>query len=470
MPHDERHSDLVELQSPPQGSPAAAEPSIRMAIVTTTAEFDALEEQWNILLEKSPARVFQTFEWLRTWWEYKARANEQLHIIVFSDSGTTVGIAPLALQIFRVAGIRLYSRLQFIGAGLTDYSDFIIAPGYEAAVYRTFARYLAERGEIWDVLDLEDVNEESLLTRRFPDYLRAAALPVYSYQGNVCPWFELPASPEGVLSHMGPSSVSNLKRKQKKLFTQFGGELKIVSQETDGIAEAIDDFSIVHGNRWKNLGFPSAFDDPKMREYHVSFAGKFARRGWLRLYLMYANGRPVAVHFGFNFRGRIYVYQGNAFGPAEVMRYSPGLVIRIRVITDGVKEGMRIFDYLRGDEEYKDREWKTIASRNYLLRTASPGRTKKVRFLFFLLEEFCRKCRARTLWEYYGYRRFCITKDPTLSARLGFIGRRAAELLSLSYDFLYRHSPLRSVAWLRLRKGTAERPLRTREGPDQEPL
>ncbi len=462
MPYEELSHTVVKPTLATGTPPAKANPSVRVRIVETTAEFDALEADWNALLEKSPARVFQTFEWLRTWWEYKATAGDRLHILVFSDGETTVGLAPLMMQTFRVAGLPLCRRLQFIGAGLTDYSDVLIAPGYESAIFASMARYLVEHRHMWDVFDLEDVNEESPLVLRFPDHLRAARLPVYSYQGNVCPWFELPASADDIMSEMSPSSISNFRRKKKKFYNQFGGELKVVTREAEDIANAIEDFSVVHGNRWKSLGFPSAFDDPGMRAFHVSFAQKFARRGWLRLYLLYARGEPVAAHFGFNFRGRIYLYHANVQGSADVMRCSPGLIIRTHVMTDGIQEGMKIFDYLRGDEEYKHREWKTFPSRNYLLRIASPRATSAPRFWFFLLKELWRKTMVRARWEYYGYRRFLITRNPAWPSRVRFIGGRAADLLSLGYDFVYRHSPLRSVSWLRLREGAAEQ-AKTRE-------
>ena len=426
-------------------------------VISTARAFDLLEPAWNDLLGKAGATVFQSFEWNRAWWKYKAGRFDRLHILLFRCDGEIAGIAPLFIHPVRVAGVTVARRLTFIGTGLTDYVDILADPRHEAEVFGALVRLLTTEHSSWDLFDMEDVNETSHLVTQVAGMLKEAGLNVYTYQGNVCPYVLLPERAEELFQASGPASGYNFRRKQKKLQSKFSPELRIYRSEGDNLETAIGDFSRVHGGRWKSQGYPSAFDDPAMQAYHVEFSRHFARRGWLRLYILYAGGEPVATTYNFNYRGRIYMYHSNAHGPEELMRCSPGMVVRLTSMADGIAEGMKVFDYLRGDEPYKYRETAAQESKNYLIRAVSPGRRTMSRFYLFLLTEAVLKSVHRSQREYYGYRRFVITEHPGVAGRMRFVAGVAANLLKVMYDYFYRHSPLRSVRALAIRLEGEER-------------
>ncbi|MBI1806225.1 MAG: GNAT family N-acetyltransferase [Ignavibacteria bacterium] len=421
-------------------------------LITSNAEFDALEEEWNTLLGHTDTSVFQTFEWLRTWWKYFAKPNYRLHIIVFIYEQRIVGIAPLFIERQRVLGLRIFSRLQFIGRGLSDYVDCIIQPGFEQIVLNAFAHYLNANSKQWDVFDVEDVNERSPLVKIFPDMLRNHGINVYQYQGNVCPYINLPTSSEMLLPSLGPTTSYNFKRKFKRLQQGFKAEVETYKEETDDIQRAVAEFSHIHGGRWKSQGYPSAFDDEKHRAFHVEFSCKFARRGWLRIFFLKVNDLPVAVSYSFNYNKRIYMYQSNAHGTDDVMKCSPGFLVRSIAMVDGIEEGMRVFDFLRGDETYKYKEWKAIDSKNYLIRASSPTHMSRPRFMFFLMFELLMKCTVRVKREYYQFRRFNIVKPRTAWEKVRYVGLKITDLFALGYNFIVRHSPFRSIQKLQIER------------------
>ncbi len=410
---------------------------ISIRVVRTADGFDALEPEWNALLEESEAGVFQTFEWLRTWWEYFGEKLE-LHILVFQSGHRTVGIAPLCLSRKKFVGLTISRHLAFIGAVLSDYLGLVVRKGWESKVTEAFAIHLSENQSGWDVTDFQDVNEH---VSWFPDLqpsLLRAGLPVYRYQGNVCPVFNLPASVDSIYDQLGPSTSYNMKRKVKKLETQFRSDLEIITRDTGDIEQAIIDFAHIHGHRWKSQGHPSAFDDPKHRAFHVAICRKFAKRNWLRLFFLRVDDARVAVSINFNYRSRIFMYQCNAHGPEDVMKCSPGMVLRYYVVVDGIGEGMRVFDFLRGNESYKYREWKAVDSRNWLIRTSSRTLTGRVRFFVFLAAEIYEKMYTRVKWEYYEFRRFKLA-GGSRGASLRFVGIRLGELASIFSHYVRRH-------------------------------
>jgi CelD/BcsL family acetyltransferase involved in cellulose biosynthesis len=407
-------------------------------VIETERELDGLENTWNEILSESDSTVFQTFEWQRTWWMYFGKGR-RLHCFVFNFNGRTVGIAPMFKEPIRVLGLKIATHLQFIGSPLSDYVDIIIRPGYEVAVLEALTECLVSSAKEWDVFDIEDVSERSVIMRVLPKILEKHGVPVFTYQGNVCPQLTLPATWELFLQGLGPNGRYNFRRKSKKLQERFETEVEILENETDDLVAGVDAFVRLHGERWRSLGYPSAFDDGTHRAFHIEIAKRFARRGWLRLFFLKVNGVRVAVSFDFNYANRIYMYQANAHAPEEIMRYSPGFLINCIAIRRAITEGMKVFDFLRGDEAYKLVGMKARPSKNWLLRTAYPSKTARVRFWMFLVYELFKKSGARMRKEYYGLKRFNRTGKPSARLLVRYLFNRSRGLAQLVQDYFVRH-------------------------------
>lgn len=424
------------------GPPVTADLPVR--VVTTPGEFDALEAVWNELLERSEATVFQSFEWLRAWWKYFG-GSRRLRILVFGAEGSTEGIVPMFLSRERLLGIPVARRLQFIGVGLSDYLQPIASRGSERRVAEALASWLSAHQRDWDVLDLEDVPEAAASFAHLQAGITARKLPLVRYQGTVCPRIHLPETEAGLMRQLGPSSGYNLRRKVKRLQTVYRHRVRLIREPDAPLDRAMHDFSIIHGGRWKSQGHPSAFDDPHHVAFHVEVCRNLARRGWLRLYFLDVEDEPVAVCFGFNFRSTIYMYQSNAHADDEIMRCSPGLVIRSIAMTDGIAEGMKVFDFMRGDEPYKYREWDASDERNWLLRSSSTAPGGRARYLLFLLSEFSRKTAGRIRREYYDYRRYRLSGRVDEVPPPVYAMEKAEKLLRIGGHFIARHLPFRGV-------------------------
>jgi len=414
-------------------------PSCSIRVITSNDEFDRLEQEWDTLTRLSSVHIFQTFEWVRTWWKYLAQANFRLHIILFDSNGSLVGIAPLFEERKNLLGIMPVSHLQLIGRGLSDYLDFIVLPGNENRVFESFNSYLRSHAADWTIFDAEDVNEISSIVPSVPQFRRTFGRRLIQHAGNSCASVELPGTEEMLFERMGQTSRNNYKRKVKDFGRKYNGNTEVVEHESDDIQAAIENFSMIHGGRWKSFGHPSAFDREEHKKLHVEFSKKFARRGWLKIFILRAEGEPVAASFGFNYKKRIYLYQCNAYASKEVMRCSPGLIVRVKAMEDGIRNGMNVIDYMRGEEGYKFREWEVATSRNYLLRIISPSWKQVAGAYLLLVDEFIGKVRHRLLQESYEYNRFKITRPKGQQAHLRYLASRTGTLLQRGFKFLFRH-------------------------------
>ncbi|HKI46202.1 MAG TPA: hypothetical protein VKA08_12800 [Balneolales bacterium] len=89
-----------------------------MSSVELASDFYAIADEWDDLAEVDDVPVFQTYEWLRTWWKHFGRNTEphKLHIFLFYQEDRLVGIAPFFTDHFWFMGKKIYRRLRLIGS------------------------------------------------------------------------------------------------------------------------------------------------------------------------------------------------------------------------------------------------------------------------------------------------------------------------------------------------------------------
>lgn len=91
-----------------------------------------------------------------------------------------------------------------------------------------------------------------------------------------------------------------------------------------------------------------------MTDRRLAFFSRLARSpGWRVDYLQTPTGKAAACVFGWSDADGYYLYN-SCFDP-ELQAASPGLVLLQAMIEDSIKKGLRIFDFLKGDEDYKAR-------------------------------------------------------------------------------------------------------------------
>jgi hypothetical protein len=151
-------------------------------------------------------------------------------------------------------------------------------------------------------------------------------------------------------------------------------------------------------------------------------------RNWLRIFILEVDGDDVAASLEFLYRGRAYMYHCNATGPEDVMRSSPGLLVKLFAIRSDIGEKMHEYDMLRGEESYKYEHLKATERFNTTVRMAARPSLSRVRFRVFLFWLLARKSFQRTKLEFYQWRRFTITKNPGAKEKLRYILLRLAEM------------------------------------------
>lgn len=324
-------------------------------IVDGPARFESLRPEWEELLAGSAAdELFLTWEWLHTWWRHVGQADgrRRLSLVAVRRRGELAALAPWALAPSRAWHPVPGRTLQLLGTGTvgSDYLDVVLRRGREDRAVDGLAGWLDERGE---VVELAQLVRGRSSAGRLALRLRDRGWTAVERPAGVCPYADLAGVTwEGYLGSLGSSHRQNVRRRLRQL--QRGFEVELRRAETE--EEAAAGFEVLlelHRRRWRGRGGSDALDDPAVVAFHREVVRLAARRGWLRLYVLRLDGRPAAALYGFLYRGRFLFYQ-SGFDP-DVARHSVGLVLMGLSIRDAIADGAREYDFLHGDESYKDR-------------------------------------------------------------------------------------------------------------------
>lgn len=284
-------------------------------VIEDADELNAIASEWEELWRESPdATPFQSPQWLLPWWKHFGD-DKQLTVVIGRDrDGRLNLLAPFCIE---------NRTLMLLGGWITDHLDIL---GDASAALRV----LCERGG-WDVADLRLLRRGSSI----------AEAPV----------------PHGFVSRLSDDVIQPIAPLPAQISSHFRKRLRYDAKRLGDVrfeqTHAFDVLAELHAERWTREGLPGVLADPRIRAFHHDVIDASTRIGMLRMFVMYANERPVGAYYGFLHRG-IASYYISGFDP-EIAGGGIGNLLVEHAMESAHREGATRFDFLRGTEPYKYR-------------------------------------------------------------------------------------------------------------------
>jgi hypothetical protein len=207
-----------------------------------------------------------------------------------------------------------------------------------------------------DVVHLNPVRSDSpiyKMAREMPRILSRDHFSVMSIHRRLT----LPETVNEFYERLSGNTRESIRRYVRKLTKRFGEnlyvkcyceekDLEIVMKDLDGVASKA-------WQRGLGVGF---FNDDK----HRSLMRLAAQRGWLRIYVLYLEGKPSAFWWGYLYKGTFYI-DIPGYDP-EYSAYKIGTYLMVKMIENLIQDGLtQKVDYGLGDAQYKrsfsDESW-----------------------------------------------------------------------------------------------------------------
>jgi CelD/BcsL family acetyltransferase involved in cellulose biosynthesis len=199
------------------------------------------------------------------------------------------------------------------------------------------------------VLDLYNVLEDSAT---LPALERAAGQQGWKYEAERIyhsPYIPLPGDWEAYLAGIDKKQRHEIRRKMRRAEE---GEQPVrwyiveEKEALDGEMEAF--FALMKQDPEKER-----FLTPVMQEQMRTMAHCAFDEGCLQLAFMEVGGEKAAGYFNVDYLNRIWVYNSGIDG--RFREYSPGWVLLAYLLRWANENGREVFDFLRGNEDYKYR-------------------------------------------------------------------------------------------------------------------
>ena len=336
------------------GLPRMIETSLDIEILRTPTEFDLLERDWNDLLDRSDATVFQTYEWQRTWWRFFGEKNSdsQLYLILVREGTRLIAIAPFFIERVVALGVLPFRRLSFLGREISDYLDIIVEHGAEERVVPVLVSHLAALMNEVDVIMLEDIPHPSPVHRLMHEGFATRGLCGEYFENAQSPRLPLHATWEHTLESLSKKHRKDISYELRNISRNFETQFELTMQY-DHVQADMRDFVMMHQERWMLAGHPGVFSDTRQAEFHSAFAGLAFARGWLFLTFLRLNGKRIAVNYAFHFRTTLSTYLNGMSQLGDIAKYSPGKILHTYSIQEAIRRGCSVYDFMRGRERYK---------------------------------------------------------------------------------------------------------------------
>ncbi|MGA2682160.1 MAG: GNAT family N-acetyltransferase [Candidatus Bathyarchaeia archaeon] len=336
-------------------------------------EINDFEREWNQLLAQSlDNNPFLTYEWLTTWWKHFGEGRE-LKLFTAESQGAVSLVIPVMYTRSKVFGSRR-CKVEFVASGDSDYQGFLVTNFQKAArTVNELLESIIEDSNDADRVIFGEVPEDSF-TARLLEGVSGEGFGASHSTASSCPYVSLPSNYDGYRQTLG----SNMRRKLKVWEKQASKDYRVEFIRYDKIGtvkEAMKIFFELHQKRQMAKGNCGVFHDSDKRSFHMDIANAFAEKGWLGLFFLTFNDRPVSAIYSFEYNAKLYAYLCG-FDP-EYARYRPGHLAFANLIKYGVGKKLKELDFLRGDEEYKSR-WRAMVRNNFEFRISKRGLKSKV--------------------------------------------------------------------------------------------
>jgi len=331
-------------------------------------ELEAIRKEWN-LLAASDSRdgFFRTAAWVIAWLKHIANTAEPFVITVRDSENTLIGLAPMCLIYFKDLGFKL-KTLTFAGREVVsgDFLNLVTLPAYRPVVIQAVLDFIKGEKNSWDMLQLGELISGGNLLSATEAWAIKNNLLLRQQELRICPYINLPSTFDDYLETLGKSFRSLIRRRKKDILIKNGCTIK-VCEGFDEVNKGLNVSTKLHVARWQTMNQPGNLTRPGFQEFLHEICTDPQNGYQCKLYILGHKENEVGALLAFHFGESALYYQAGWDPDSSISRFSPGVVLMAYAIEDAISERLQYFEFLRGDETYKQKWTQTYRKTETLL-------------------------------------------------------------------------------------------------------
>ena len=334
---------------------------MKLEIIDNSLDFEKLIPAWDKIYNAlSLQPPFSVSDWNLTWWKHYGKDN-QLFILTIYQDNELCGIAPLYIQ--KKNGIK---TIKFLSSGESDYLDFLFLPEREKECLAFIFDYLFKQKN-WDILDLTDIPEQSVLAQNYTELLSPLSTAGMTLLPDIiCPYLQWEQSYDEFLKSKSSNFRYDLKRKLKRAKQLGEVSFRVIENMDDCISFA--KIAEIYQKRWEKKATDSIIRSDIGQQFLEEMCKIWETKKYLKIPVMTINDKPVAFCLGFIEHNKFYYYIPSF--DTEFVNISPGNLLIEFIVENFQNLGITELDFMKGEESYK-LKWSSTFRTNYRLLVAN---------------------------------------------------------------------------------------------------
>ena len=329
--------------------------AFKTELITQKDDFLALESEWDdLLLRGKRPNIFLSWEWISTWYQFFGEQQKLWMVSVRDEeNGQLLAVAPLMLDQRKVVGSASLNELCFIGSNVgSDHMDFVVDQQYTNDLVTVLKDFINQQNKPWDLVHIANSCNDAIAHK-------VLATSNAYYYPIVCPYLALPESWADYTKTLGKKRRYKIGVYRRKLEEAYPNQVTYQCvKTTEELKVGLTELFALHQQAQQAQGRQGAFLEETSQAFHNQVCLKFLEKDWLRLYFLRVEGKPIAVVYSFFYHGTVSFYTTGF--DLLWSAHSPGQQIIYYALEQSINDKAKIFDFLRGDEDYKFMMTKTV--------------------------------------------------------------------------------------------------------------
>lgn len=367
----------------------ACQDEVTVTLLTDPRQWLTLKSEWGKLVEETDdSNVFQSFEYLWSWWKYCGIWND-LRIIVIRRSDAIIGVVPLMREQFEILG-RPVNKLLFIGAPMEINRPKLLFGQESATCLPAFLAYLDNCADDWDIIDIDEQlhNDDTEAIRK---HFRSGGYLVAESE-TLCPYIKVDSSWQHFFDTRSRRMRSNIRRLRRRLAELGDVKVRRVVTQSE-LDAAMEQHCNIEARSWKAQKKIDLKSSASNYFFYTSIATIFGARGEFELRMLECSGTVVASTFGIRNNG---VFQSLRIAhDSQYNKYSPGTVLESYELEELFDGGIQCYEFIGSFLANKLRWTETVykTSNIHVYR-----RNPALAVFFFTFFVFKRRVKAILKW------------------------------------------------------------------------
>jgi hypothetical protein len=329
---------------------------MKIELLTEFNELETISKEWDLLAgSDSRDGFFRTATWVIPWLKYISTTAEPFVVTVRDSDNTLIGLAPMCLISFKDLGFKL-KTLTFAGREVVsgDFLDFIALPAHSPIVIQAVLDFIWEKRDSWDMLQLGELITDGDIHSAAEAWGGENKLLLRQQELRICPYIELPSTFDDYLVTLSKSFRAHIRRRNRDILLKNNCSVQPCESATE-IKDGLSTLTKLHVARWRKVNQPGNLTKLGFQEFLNEICTKLPTECKCKLYILRHNEETVGALLAFHFRNSALYYQAGWDPDSSISRFSPGVVLMAYAIEDAISQHLQYFEFLRGDETYKQK-------------------------------------------------------------------------------------------------------------------